>query len=620
MPDKKKKKRLKVSRILRGDSSNMLMQRRNAVEVFKKLIRREKILDTLNEMAVMFLSQSAGTFGDMMTDGIKQVVDVIDLDKVSVWRNFTRSDGLYLTQVYRWTREAGGTTEPISGLENVSYEKIAPGWDKRLAAGETVNGPVRTLPVADLFRPFGIRSLFITPVFIRNEFWGFVLFQDDRSERCFEDDFVEMMRSAAFLCVNTIIRAEMEHEVTTALRKETAASKAKGEFLSNMSHEMRTPLNAIIGMTTIGRGAADIERKNYALEKVEDASKYLLGLINDILDMSKIEANKLELAPTGFHFEKMLDKVITVVNFRMDEKRQHFSVTVDGKMPCFIVSDEQRLAQVITNLLSNAIKFTPEGGEISLDAALVGEKDGICELRIEVADNGIGILPEQQEHLFEAFTQAESGISRKYGGTGLGLAITKRIVELMGGNIWVSSELGKGARFIFTIKAARGRQTPGQTLNPSIGCVNGCLAKDTGEEPQDGADNYLAGRNLLIAEDVEINREIIISLLEDTGLVIDTASNGREAVDLVAANPGKYDLVFMDVQMPEMDGLEATRRIRGLNLERENRLPIVAMTANVFKDDIENCIAAGMDNHIGKPLDVDEVFRKLRQYIKKRGQ
>jgi CheY-like chemotaxis protein len=277
------------------------------------------------------------------------------------------------------------------------------------------------------------------------------------------------------------------------------------------------------------------------------------------------------------------------------------------------MGDDQRIAQVITNLLSNAVKFTPEGGNIHIEASLIDETDENCELRIEVADNGIGVSPDQQEKLFNAFEQAESGTSRKYGGTGLGLAISKRIVELMGGKIWVESELGKGARFIFTIRLLKLSLS-----SPIIDYVNNYLDIGNASENRAAVKGEFLGKTLLFAEDVDINREILITLLANTGLAIDCAENGKEAVQMMEAALEKYDIVFMDIQMPIMDGLEATRRIRSLPLCERGRLPIIAMTANVFKDDIEACLAAGMDDHISKPFDIDKVLEKLRRYQRKR--
>ena len=395
-----------------------------------------------------------------------------------------------------------------------------------------------------------------------------------------------------------------------------AATQAKSNFLANMSHEIRTPLNAIIGMTGIGKSAADTERKDYCFAKIGDASNHLLGIINDILDMSKIESGKFEISSTAFDFEKMLQRVITFASFRADEKNQKLTASADGDIPQNLIGDDQRLAQVITNLLGNAVKFTPDGGSIRVDAALEGEADGVCTLRISVSDTGIGISPEQQGRLFSSFQQAESSTARKFGGTGLGLAISKSIVEMMGGRIWVESELGKGATFSFTVQAGRGEQ---QGAIPDIGDVMsgvGAAGRPRAAEEQALSGNRFEGRRILLAEDIEINREIVLALLEPARLKIDCAENGAEAVRMFSAAPEGYDMIFMDVQMPEMDGYEATRRIRALEIPRAKEIPIIAMTANVFREDVDKCLAAGMNGHLGKPLDCDAVMNALEIYLR----
>jgi len=421
--------------------------------------------------------------------------------------------------------------------------------------------------------------------------------------------------------------------------------------------------------------------------------------------------------------------VLTIIRFRADEKQQQLIVNVDNSIPHFLIGDDLRLAQVLTNLISNAVKFTPDKGEVSLDISLVGETDGICELRIEVSDNGIGISPEQQQRLFTAFEQAEKGTSRNYGGTGLGLAICKHIVECMDGRIWVESELGKGARFIFTVKAARCDKSLSSALAPgvcwesvrilavddmadirdqfqkifaqlNVSCdvaadgfeasrmieergaydiyfidyrmpgmdgieltrkvkktdkpsiiimitatdlelfrgealqagvtkfllkpllpsmvidsVNEMLGiADVGDGTSTIADEFI-GKNLLVVDDIEINREILIALLEDTGAIIDCAENGKEALEMIERAPEKYDFVFMDLEMPKMNGYEATKMIRALDDEKARAIPIVAVTANVFKEDVDRCLKVGMDAHLRKPLDIDMVLRVLRQYL-----
>ena len=522
--------------------------------------------------------------------------------------------------------------------------------------------------------------------------------------------------------------AELEQQTENAKK----ASMAKSDFLSNMSHEMRTPMNAIIGMTTIAKNSDDIVRKDYCLSKIEDASSHLLSVINDILDMSKIEANKFELSNEKFNFEKMLQKVSSVIVFRVDEKQQNFSVNIDKNIPAQLIGDDQRIMQIVTNLLSNAVKFTPVGGSIHVNTHLLEEKDNICTIKMTVTDTGIGISREQQERLFNSFTQAENSTTRKFGGTGLGLAISKHLVEMMNGEIWIESEPGKGSTFIFTIKlektaeiddtlyasgvnwanmsvlvvddaqetreyfievmrrfgsrcdvAASGEEAcdlihkhgsynlcfidwnmegmdgielakriKAEEDNKSIiimissskwselegvakeagvtrflpkpifpstiaDCINECLGTDH-VIPEGGRitnEGLFRGRRIILAEDVEVNREIVNILLEPTGLAIDMAENGLVAVELFKENPDSYDVIFMDVQMPEMDGYEAARKIRALDFEKAKRIPIIAMTANVFREDIERCFECGMNEHIGKPIDYTKMISKLCGYL-----
>ena len=481
------------------------------------------------------------------------------------------------------------------------------------------------------FVELDIKSFIWAPIYVDGNLWGLLSIEDCFNERQWTDSDVQLVGTVSSAISGAVARDIIDKARTDAMEQAFRNSEAKGYFLANMSHEMRTPMNAIIGMTAIGKTSKDINKKDYAFEKIEDASTHLLGVINDVLDMSKIEANKLELSDVTFNFNRMLQKVLSVISFRIDEKQQNFTSLVDENIPQFLLGDDQRLSQVITNLLSNAAKFTPDKGSIKLCAKHAGFNDGVHTIQIEVSDTGIGISKEQQERLFNSFEQAESNTSRKFGGTGLGLAISKRIVELMNGSIWIDSEPGKGATFAFTIQAKEGvpKESPDE------------IAK------KHGVDDF-SSYHVLLAEDIEINREILTTLLEPTRLNIDCAVNGKEAVDKYKANPAKYNLIFMDIHMPEVDGYEASRQIREFEnspgfpvnnamkfsesvnnamkfaqqtskqLSRHPQgVPIIAMTANVFREDIEKCLAAGMDDHLSKPLDMEDVMEKLRSYLTK---
>ncbi|MDR1796337.1 MAG: response regulator [Clostridiales Family XIII bacterium] len=391
--------------------------------------------------------------------------------------------------------------------------------------------------------------------------------------------------------------------------KAEEASRVKGQFLANMSHEIRTPLSAIIGMTTIAEQTDDPARKDYSLMQIKNASHHLMGVVNDILDMSKIEEDKLEFDNIPFCFPEIIKRTADLFGFRAGEKRQTITIDLAPEIPGRLLGDDQRLAQVVGNLLSNAIKFTPEGGRIGIRAAWGGEEGGLCAIEVSISDNGIGITPEQQERLFVAFQQAESGTSRQYGGTGLGLTISKRIVEMMGGRIWVESEYGKGSTFSFVVKLARAPEGGG-AADAAAGAGAGAAGAAV-----DAASYDFSAYRLLIAEDVEINREILITLLEPTGIRMDCAENGAEAVEMLAAAPRKYDIIFMDIQMPVMDGYEATRRIRALDDEKARSIPIVAVSANIFKEDIEKSLAAGMNAHTGKPIDIGEAIGYIMEFL-----
>jgi len=487
-----------------------------------------------------------------------------------------------------------GSILPLKGSMLSIVKSLVPGSGKDSYLSS--NDPV----IKKAMEPYRVSfaNYITTPVFIKGEIIGAIDFSKEGSAREWSDSEI----SLATLFANTL-SGFFEREAM-GIRKENAeqASRAKTQFLSNMSHEMRTPMNAIIGMVEIAKKSNDSERQLYALTKVEESSKHLLGIINDILDMSKIEANKFDLSEVPFDLKDVLDKAESFVRFRVDENKQNLSITVDEDVPSYYIGDDQRLTQVLTNLLSNAAKFTPENGEININVKLNSQLEQHTILHFEVSDSGIGISPEQQIRIFNAFEQAESGTTRKFGGTGLGLPITKHIIELMSGVIWIESQIGKGAKFIFTVKLLRDSiiDHPYMDKNFSMNDIS----------------DLFAGKKLLIVEDIDINREILISLLEETGLIIDSAENGRIALDMATLSDSNYDIIFMDMQMPEMDGLETTRRIREYetNSSREH-IPIIAMTANVFKDDIASCIAAGMDDHIGKPVDMETVLEKLKIFI-----
>jgi hemerythrin-like metal-binding protein len=372
-----------------------------------------------------------------------------------------------------------------------------------------------------------------------------------------------------------------------------AASRAKSTFLANMSHELRTPMNAIIGMTGIALRRTEDARLREQLGTIDTASQHLLAVINDILDISKIEAERLTLEHTRFRVGEPVASIRNFISHKAAEKGLHLDIEVAAELlGQEVIGDPLRLGQILLNLTGNAVKFTLSGS-VSLRCRIIEEAPGSLLLRWEVADTGIGIAAADQERLFNAFEQADSSTTRRFGGTGLGLAISKRLVAMMDGEIGVSSGLGKGSTFWFTVRLRK-------ALPEDAGTKAGAAFPLPAEAQLQSAH---AGARVLIAEDDAINQEISQVLLQDAGLLATLAGDGEEAIAL--ARQHRYDLILMDVQMPNVNGLDATRAIRASSRNQET--PIIAMTANAYDEDRQRCIAAGMNDHIAKPL-VPEVF------------
>ena len=394
---------------------------------------------------------------------------------------------------------------------------------------------------------------------------------------------------------------EKEH-LEAALSASEQANKAKTFFLSNMSHDIRTPLNAIIGFTNIAMrdGISPEETRSY-LAKIQRSGNQLLALINDVLDMTRIESGKMELEPVAMDLLSVLCEAQDVFSSQMEEKGIAFEVSSEPLQNQWVFCDKNRLQRALFNLLSNACKFTPEGGQVELHLRQTGAADGSASYELIVRDTGIGMSREFAEQVFNPFEHERTSTVSKIQGTGLGMSITKSIVDLMHGKIAVETAPGQGTVFTISLTFPTAEPVSGQEKPLPCACR---------DKPAPGS------VRLLLAEDNEVNREIAEFILRECGYLLDEVENGRQAVERIKeAEPGYYAAVLMDIQMPEMDGYEATRIIRALPDPGRAAVPIIAMTANAFREDVEQAKAAGMDGHIAKPLDVDKMLETLREVL-----
>ena len=390
-------------------------------------------------------------------------------------------------------------------------------------------------------------------------------------------------------------------ELAKAKAKAEEANIAKSEFLANMSHEIRTPMNAIINMSLLALRTELTDQQHNYVQKVNHSAEGLLRIINDILDFSKIEAGKLEIELTDFSLKDIIDDMASIVGLKAREKGVRFTIHIDEDVPTAMTGDPLRLSQVLFNLGDNAVKFSEPGDTVSVKIALKEESESESVLLFTVQDTGIGIPPEQQQKLFQSFSQADSSTTRKYGGSGLGLIISKKILQMMGGDIWLESDQSKGSTFRFELPLGKQQDMPSPAEAPQV----------ESEYDVDQVMTKLRGAKILVVDDNEFNQEIVYEFLSSNGMSVETAADGREALDLLDRH--EFDGVLMDCQMPVMDGFEATRKIREQDKFKE--LPIIALTANVMTCDLDRAVSVGMNDYISKPFNPDTMFLTIAKWV-----
>ena len=594
-------------------------QRNKLIATLDDVNMRDKLLDTVNRVATILLKAEHGQFTSDLHSSMALLAGAVKADRVYIWKNHTVGGKLHCTQIYEWSEEA----EPQQGNEytvDIPYSDVAPSWIDAFAKDESINSIVREMPdgVRQHLSSQGVVSILVVPITLRGHLWGFMGFDDCCGERLFTETEETILRSASLLIANAFLRNETVNHLREAsvnledaLMQAKKADKSKSDFLATMSHEIRTPLNAVLGIAQL-----KMQNENYdeettdAFKRICSSGTHLLGIVNDLLDLSRIETGKLELLPGKYDLPDMISDSIQLNIVRIGSKPISLVLEVDETLPCRLLGDELRLKQILNNLLSNAIKYTDEG-QVKLSVSYAKEQcaeKGYTMLQFEIADTGQGIKPEDKDRVFYEYTRFNAAVNRNTEGSGIGLFIVKRLVQMMEGAVAFESEYGVGSAFSVTVKQ---KVIDGEQIGYEVAEK---LRKFTyaSEKHTDGAKinhHPMPYGRVLVVDDVETNLHVARGFLEPYKLMIETCTTAVSAIEKVR-NGNIYDVIFMDYMMPEMDGVEAAATLHKMGY----RHPIVALTANAVTGASQMFLDSGFSGFISKPIDpvkLDECLMNL---------
>ena len=592
-------------------------------ELMSEISRGANLLNIVNGAANILLQSESNEFEQDLHRCMGMIGNAVNADRVCMWKNHKIDGRLYCDLLYDWPGGADSKKDSDVAV-NVSYDENTPGWEEILSQGNCINTSVSLLSPEERtqLEAHGVKSLFVAPVFVRDEFWGYVGFDDYHTEKTFSDNEASTLRSGSLLIANALLRNEMTRslqlaaaELEAALNAAKDANQAKSDFLAHMSHEMRTPLNAIIGLSDLTLGMENLDSESLLnLEKISNAGMTLLGTVNDILDISKIEAGRFELIPVEYDVPSLINDTISQNILRIGEKPVEFVLDISEDLPARLFGDEIRVKQMLNNLLSNAFKYTKEGMvKLSVHSER-GAGDAIW-VTASVMDTGIGIKPEDIDMLFGAYSQFDTRENRELEGTGLGLQITSRIAEVMQGTVTVESEYGIGSTF-----TVRFRQQYISDAIISAETADNLMSFHYTDYKRRGNQRLtrisLPYARVLVVDDVATNLDVARGLMKPYRMQIDCVSSGREAIDAIRNGSPHYNAIFMDHMMPGMDGVEATQHIREIGTDYAAGIPIIALTANAIAGNEEMFLDKGFQAFIPKPIEIARLDDIIKRWVR----
>ncbi|MDR1693086.1 MAG: cache domain-containing protein [Oscillospiraceae bacterium] len=600
---------------------------REPTKMITELRYRDQLLETVNQAADILLRSEPGEFEETLSQCMGSMACAIGADRMRVIKNYLEDGKLYCSLQYEWV----GDVWPIQGtpmVEHISYDKRTPKLKEVLTRGVCINSPVREMPPAERewFNSLGILSMLLVPIFIRDTFWGLVSFENCQSEQPFTENQESVMRSGSLLVVNALLRNESilrvrdtSAQLETALAEAKRANSAKSDFLASMSHEMRTPLNAIIGLSEIALSGGEIDEDvKLNLEKIFNSGSTLLSIVNDILDISKIQSGKFEIMPIDYDVPSLINDSVLQNILRIGSRPIRFVLDIGEDLPARLKGDDLRVKQIISNLLSNAFKYTEKG---TVELALSCERDGgSVWMDIRVSDTGIGIHPDHLERLYVDFEQFGATSRHQAGGTGLGLSITKSLAEMMDGAISVTSEYGTGSTFNVRIRQEQvGNNVIGANVADSLKRFQYSANKLT-RNTRAKRVRFPYARVLLVDDNIT-NLDVAKGLMKPYGMRIDCLTGGADAVRAIREEKVRYSAIFMDHMMPGMDGVEATRIIREeIGTEYARTVPIIALTANAIAGSEKMFLSKGFQAFISKPIDIMKLDSVLHTWVRDKSQ